>query len=99
MGVSGISPLHTNINISERELMLVGKRHTSNALFLGCWMKDNPTIVRFQWTKERLFVALPRMELKQQGGGVLYWSNISIWSYRSILPPFVHVFIRMLTAM
>ena len=47
------------INISERELILVGKRHTSNALFLGCSMESNLILVRFQRTEKFCLLRSP----------------------------------------
>ena len=84
-----MSPLHTNINISERELRLVGKRHTPNALGLGCWWKVNPPIAYRYWTKVSFFV----MDLEHEGGDVPYWSIIYMCSLRSILPPLFCMFL------
>ena len=63
-----MSPLHTNINISERELILVGKRHTSNALWLRLRHEVQPYISPIQWTENWCL-----LELKHQGGLSTTW--------------------------
>ena len=58
---------------SERDLMLVGKRHTSNALWLRLREEEQPENSPILWTENCCL-----MEFKLQGGLRVTWVNFAI---------------------